>query len=46
MSYCCEDMEYFAEGHKCPEHEDRFECPDYIIIYYKEKKSGYYYSEF
>lgn len=33
--HCCEDMTYHA-SFKCEIHENRFECPDKIVIFYEE----------
>ena len=38
-SYCCEQMAYFAE-HRCPEHDNPFDCPDHII--YANSKHNLY----
>lgn len=38
--YCCETFEAHAEQ-ACPEHPDRFDCPDAILLYDREaKKAG------
>lgn len=37
--YCCQKMKYFAE-YQCPDHPDRFDCPD-CILYAEPKKQLY-----
>lgn len=32
MKHCCEQMTQHAEG-RCPDHEDRADCPDALIHY-------------
>ncbi|MFD4932304.1 DUF6980 family protein [Peribacillus butanolivorans] len=37
--HCCDDMAYHA-NFKCEIHENPFECPDKLVIYY-EKDNEY-----
>ncbi|WP_132358025.1 hypothetical protein [Lysinibacillus sp. BK089] len=36
--YCCEDMTFHA-SFKCEIHENPFECPDKIIIFYEQSNN-------
>ena len=37
MKYCCEWMKHFGE-YECQQH-DKFECPDNLIYYSKQKRT-------